>query len=136
MKILSAKGKFFELSSGLRFWILCMIITQFFFSSLYAQNAETETMIRPDVLVANDYFGQKAAIDGDIAAIASFSVVYVFRWNGAEWIQEAELTSASLYNFGNDLDLSGETIVVSGWEYGPNEDSMGHLFVFQKTDTK
>ncbi|MCA9285410.1 MAG: hypothetical protein KDA22_09360 [Phycisphaerales bacterium] len=92
---------------------------------------------------AGDFFGFAVAVSGDVAVIGvpydndngPFSgSVYVFRWNGAAWIEEQKLRSepsAMDDRFGYSVGVSGD-VLVAGAIYG--EDSgieSGCAYVFR-----
>ena len=76
---------------------------------------------------ANDEFGVTLSLDSDRLVVAAqwdddkgtnSGSVYVFRWNGSTWIQEAKLIAsdgAAHDRFGWSVDLEGELIVVGAW---------------------
>ena len=81
---------------------------------------------------ANDFFGAAVAIDGDVAAIGAFfddcedasldcGSVYVFRYNGANWIEEEKLVGSDTTTsdlFGAAIALRGDVLLVGS----PNAD--------------
>ena len=85
---------------------------------------------------ANAFFGVAAAISDDVAVIGALDdfnagSVYVFRFDGTHWIEEAKLTAsdrATNDNFGNAIAISGETLVVGAWG---DEFFVGSAYVFR-----
>jgi FG-GAP repeat len=74
---------------------------------------------------SNDQFGYAVAVEGDIAVVgAPFAntgggidagAVYVYRWSGGEWVEEAILTASdgsTSDRFGYAVDVSGNTVIV------------------------
>ncbi len=73
------------------------------------------------------HFGLTVAIDGDVAAISSFpevfggsnepGAVYVFRYNGASWVEQQKLTASDGVPYSllaRSLAMKGGTIVAAG----------------------
>ena len=96
-----------------------------------------------DVPVGGEQFGWNVAIDGDVIVVSASNEtngggqgVYVFRRAGDEWALEAKLAPSEEgddYFFGQDIDVSGDTIVVGAKGraafVGTNA---GVVFVFQR----
>ncbi len=96
-----------------------------------------------DVPVGGEQFGWNVAIDGDVIVVSASNetngggqAVYVFRRDGDEWALEAKLTPSEEgddYFFGQDIDISGDTIVAGAKGraafVGTNA---GVVFVFQR----
>ncbi|MFM7052132.1 MAG: FG-GAP-like repeat-containing protein [Planctomycetota bacterium] len=83
---------------------------------------------------AGDWFGDSVAIDGDYAVVGapyatgplstSQGAAYVFRKNGATWVQAARLTASDGANndlFGASIAIKGDTVVVGA----PEADVLG-----------
>lgn len=84
------------------------------------------TQLTASDAAANRYFGNSVAVSGDVMVVgAPLSTVttnadgsvYVYRWNGTTWAQEARIpgpsaVSGSSTDFGRSVAISGETIVV------------------------
>lgn len=69
--------------------------------------------------------------DGPSDAVSNSGAVYVFRWNGASWGEEAYLraTDASANaSFGGAVDISGDAIVVGAWGSHPSVSGAGYFF--------
>ena len=89
---------------------------------------------------ADDFLGTRLAIDGDVvvagAPTADVSApdsgaVYVFRFDGTSWTQEAKLAAADGRRgdrFGNSVAISGDTAVVGAARVGPDK---GAAYVFR-----
>ena len=100
-----------------------------------------------DVPVGGEQFGWNVAIDGDVIVVSASNEtngggqgVYVFRRAGDEWALEAKLAPSEEgddYFFGQDLDISGDTIVVGAKGraafVGTNA---GVVFVFQRRGSR
>ena len=75
---------------------------------------------------AGDYFGLPVSISGDVAVVGAFrdddngpdsGSAYIFRQNGAAWVQEAKLTAsdgAAGDEFGYTASICGDVAVVKG----------------------
>ena len=73
-------------------------------------------------------YGQKIAIDGEVAVVTAIrddptdtwgvlpdlGSVFVYRWNGAIWQLEAELTGNDTYDFGHSVAIADDVIVIGG----------------------
>ena len=96
-----------------------------------------------DIPVGGEQFGWNVAIDGDAIVVSASNEtdgggqgVYVFRRAGDDWALEAKLVPSEDgddYFFGQDIDISGDTIVVGAKGraafVGTNA---GVVFVFQR----
>ncbi len=96
---------------------------------------------------AGDGFGSSVAISGNTIVVGAFTndnagmdagSVYVFIWNGLEWIEEAELIpidAVSEDGFGYSVSISGDTIVATS----PYDDDAGPMsgsaYVFTRNGT-
>lgn len=87
---------------------------------------------------AEDHFGANIAVSGDVALIAApsddtlalhFGSAYVFRFNGAVWIQEQKLLPSQgppwVHSFGSSVALSGEVALVGA------HSGLGTAYVFR-----
>ncbi len=91
----------------------------------------------------NDYFGWSVAISGDTAVIgAKFDQdngwesgsVYVYRFNGSQWIEEAKLVAsdgAANDEFGVAVAISGNIAVIGAWLDGDLGNWSGSAYVFE-----
>ena len=73
---------------------------------------------------SGDDFGASVAVDGDVAVVgapeddddgSSSGAAYVFRFDGAQWVQEQKLTAAdasAFDDYGFAVAISGDTIVI------------------------
>ncbi len=76
----------------------------------------------------SDYFGSSVSIHGDVAVvgapgvrIATTGKAYVYRFNGAEWIEEAKLLAFDANQqdrFGNSVAISGDVAVIGAYNEG------------------
>jgi hypothetical protein len=92
--------------------------------SAYVFRWNGSVWIEDTKLLANDtdegdYFGTSVSLSGDTALIGAYQVddngeragaAYVFRWNGATWIEEAKLLPSD----GDEFDEFGEVVSIHG----------------------
>ena len=93
--------------------------------------------------VPQDELGWSVAVDGDTAVIGAYlrdeadaltGAAYVFRYDGADWAEEAKLTASdadAVDRFGRSVAISGDTAVVGA---SGNDDagfSSGSAYVFR-----
>ncbi len=93
----------------------------------------------------NDYFGWAVAISNEVAVVGAFQAndmgadsgsAYVFRWNGATWIEEQELHApefAGNDRIGNAVAIAGDTVVVGASQDDDLGDNSGAAYVFRWT---
>ena len=93
--------------------------------------------------VEGDLFGIAISISGDVVAVGSpwadapgtdSGAIYVFRWDGSEWLQEAKLTpgdGAAQDLFGYSVSISGDTIVAGAILADAQGRDSGAAYVFQ-----
>ncbi|MHC4739833.1 MAG: FG-GAP repeat protein [Planctomycetota bacterium] len=86
---------------------------------------------------AYDYFGAAVGISGDTAVIGAYGdddkggqsgSVYIFRFDGASWVEEAKLLAsdgATYDYFGSSIGISGDTAVI-----GASSDNSAYIFRF------
>lgn len=98
----------------------------------------------PDDIGSDMRFGRTVAIDGDVVAVGAphddvlrqnSGSVYVFRFDGADWIQEQKLLPNDVgHFFGNLIDLSGDVMVIGS----PLDNEQGHdsgtAYIFRYVD--
>jgi hypothetical protein len=83
---------------------------------------ESKLVATPDG--PSDTFGLACAIEGDIAAVGALTdsedgpgagAVYVYRYDGADWVQEQKLTGSQPddESYGGDVDINNGMIIVS-----------------------
>lgn len=90
-------------------------------------------------------FGDSMRMEGTTLVVAAsteqhagpFSgAVYVFSWNGTAWVEDAKLTGSDTVSgdqFGFDVDLSGDRIIVGSESDGPAALQLaGQVYVFVK----
>lgn len=81
-------------------------------------------------------FGRAVAIDGSVMAVGASQATYVFRFDGANWIEEAKLEeSCSQGRFGEAVALSGDRLAVGSPIIGCLQTSpKGHAFFYRHAD--
>lgn len=90
-----------------------------------------------------DFFGNSVDMDGDVAVVGAYGegalagAIYVFRFNGTNWIQEAKLIGSDTTSlprgdqFGFSVSVSGDTIVVgSHYDDFAGKEDAGSAYVF------
>lgn len=97
---------------------------------------------------AYDQFGHAVAMDGDRALVGApeegsdrglyrAGAAYIFRSDGAAWVEEAKLVpedESRYYRFGTSLALSGDLAVVGAPGYELDDIAVGAVYVFRRTD--
>jgi len=93
---------------------------------------------------ADDHFGESVSVDGDTAIIgvpqdddlgSSSGSVYVFIYDGNNWIQQAKLHASDGVagdNFGYSVSLCGDTALIGAIGY---DDYYGSAYVFTRSGT-
>ncbi len=96
-----------------------------------------------------DQFGVSVSISGDVALIAAYHQqggkydldygwVYVFRFDGANWNEEAKLTPsdpAANNQFGNSLAIDGGVALIGDYRDDDNGNSSGSAYVYRFNGT-
>jgi hypothetical protein len=116
-------------------------------ATLQALRPESSELLKlvPNGGALRGRFGSGLAMSGDTAVIghsdkdigssADQGSVYVFVRDGENWVQQAELVASDgeqFDQFGYDVDIDGDTIVVgSRWDDGPNR-NQGSAYVFAR----
>jgi len=96
---------------------------------------------------ADEWFGISVSVSGDVAVVGadydddngSYSgSAYVFRWNGASWVEQAKLVAsdgaASDY-FGRSVSVSGDVALVGAPYDDDNGANSGSAYVFRWNGT-
>ena len=93
---------------------------------------------------AGDYFGFSMALDGNLAVVGSpwdddrgerTGSVYVFEWNGEDWVEQAKLTSFDAQpddRFGHSVALDRGTLVVGARLADEGGRDNGAVYVFER----
>jgi hypothetical protein len=94
-------------------------------------------------LAARDRFGFAVAVSGNTLVVgspydddlgSSSGAAYVFRYDGATWVEEAKLLAADLAagdKFGNAVAIDGDTLVVGAPYHDAGENDSGAAYVFR-----
>ena len=94
-----------------------------------------------------DLFGSTVALDGDVAVIGSpgddddgsgSGSIYVFRFDGSSWNEEAKLTASDASagdSFGHDVSISGSRIVTGARADDAAALNAGSAYVFEYDGT-
>jgi hypothetical protein len=102
-----------------------------------------EAKLLADDGVAEDCFGYSAAMSGDVAAIgavddddhgASSGSVYVFRFDGSDWVQEAKLLARDGAEgdwFGCSVAISGDVAVIGAFRNDDSGTDSGSAYVYR-----
>ncbi len=95
-----------------------------------------------------DYFGTSVASQGDVIAVGApnrdigqtldVGAIYIFRRQGASWVQESILTAPNFIvgeHLGSSIAISGNTIVTGAPAWSPLSAGHGaaHVFVYNGT---
>ncbi len=89
---------------------------------------------------AGDYFGCSVSISGDYAIVGAYlddeesnynsGSAYIFKWNGASWVQQQKLIAsdgATSDYFGHSVSISGDYAIV-GARYDDNGKGSAYIF--------
>jgi hypothetical protein len=102
---------------------------------------EEQKLISSDIS-DNDNFGISTAISGNVAIVGanhdddngtSSGSVYVFRYNGSNWIEEQKLTAADAAvedEFGWTLALEDTVAVIGAYRNDDNASNSGSVYIF------
>ncbi len=120
--------------------------------SVYVFRNNGSTWIRKAKLYAGDAqggekFGSSVAIDGDTIVVGAIyggegdlqtGSAYVFKYNGSDWEEEAELLAADLGDsdkFGYSVAIEGDTIIIGAPYHDDGESNSGAAYVFRPSAT-
>ena len=94
-----------------------------------------------------DNFGSSVSISGDVVLVGAASdsdsgtqsgSAYVFRYDGAAWVEEAKLTAsdaAAFDQFGTDVSINGDTALIGAFQDSDAGFSSGSAYVFRYDGT-
>ncbi len=120
----------------------------FVLRSVYDESTETWTITEQIRLETDDpgeagnEFGYAVAISGDVVVVGAHKddeagsdsgSVYVFRFDGSAWDQEAKLLALDARasdRFGSSVAIDGDTIVVGAIKGGEEDSTSGSVYVF------
>jgi len=104
---------------------------------------QEETILTPSDQVISDY-GFAVAIDGSVAAVGApgypsslgtGGAVYVYRYNGAAWVEEDLLIGSDLSNqslFGSAISIDGDRMLVGAFNADDSTSNQaGKLYVYE-----
>jgi len=92
---------------------------------------------------ASDIFGSSVSVSGDVVVVVApqdddsgsdSGSAYVYRFNGATWVEEQKLTAsdgAAFDNFGSSVSVSGDVAVVSAYQDDDNGGNAGSAYIFR-----
>jgi hypothetical protein len=92
---------------------------------------------------AGDWFGDRVAIDGDVAVVGAeenddageqTGSAYVYRFDGSDWVEEAKLLASDAVataRFGISVAVSGDVIIVGADQDPEVADYAGAAYVFR-----
>jgi hypothetical protein len=104
--------------------------------------SEEEKLVAPDG-AAGDKFGHSVSISGDLAVVGApydddnggdSGSVYVFSFNGANWVEEQKLVAtdgAASDKFGYSVAICGDVVVVGAYCDDDRGSNSGAAYVFQ-----
>jgi len=104
-----------------------------------------EAILTASDKAANDQFGWSVSISGDVAIVSATYAdpdgtedagkAYIFRYNGASWVQEAILIASDKArgdNFGTSVSISGDVAIVGAFYASPGGISdAGKAYIFR-----
>jgi len=116
--------------------------------SAYVYHFDGTSWVEEAKLLASDrrrgHFGYSVSVSGDVALVGAYFAsesgaaysgsAYVYRFDGASWVEEAKLLApdgAQLDYFGRSVSVSGDVAVVGVPGDGDNGESSGSAFVYR-----
>jgi hypothetical protein len=109
----------------------------------WADATETWKITASDT-APSDAVGANVAADGDVVAVGNLiddfagtnsGAVYIFRFDGTTWNEEAQIVGDDTHAndfFGDRVDIYGETLVVGAREHDHGATTTGGAYVFQR----
>lgn len=99
--------------------------------------AEEDKLLASDG-TAGDFFGKEVSILGNTAVIGAsddfaYGSAYIFRFNGSSWVEQSKLLAsdgAHDDNFGYDVSISGNTIIIGAGGNDDNGSNSGSAYIF------
>jgi hypothetical protein len=86
--------------------------------------------ISGDVIAVGENDGNWSSIDDNRYPDAGF--VYIYRFNGSSWMEEAKLTAgAGAYGFGSTVSINGNLAIVGAWGIDGSADDTGMAYVYR-----
>lgn len=105
-----------------------------------------ETKLRAGDPGTSDEFGRSVALDGDVVVIGSFrdnddgldsGSTYVFRYDGATWMQETKITASDAATddrFGFSVAVSSDLVLIGAYRDDDRGESSGSAYFFRKVE--
>ncbi len=102
-----------------------------------------ETKLTASDGASNDNFGYSVSISGDRAVVSSIldsdngfasGSVYIFEWNGTNWVETAKLTAydaAETDFFGESVSILNDRIIVGSKADDDNGDGSGSAYIYE-----
>lgn len=122
----------------------CVLAILLFGCCVSAQTKIPPLRLSPSDLRSFAHFGSSIAIQADTLAIGApaqadgkSGKVYVYHFDGASWLQEAELAASDASSedqFGAALALQGDTLAVGAFEASPGLTFAGATYVFHRVN--
>ena len=101
-------------------------------AKLVASDAARFDQLGFSVAISDDRVAVGAHLDDDAGSRSG--AAYVFRFDGAEWVEEAKLTAsdaAALDEFGNAVSISGDTVVIGAHGDDDGGPQSGGAYVYR-----
>jgi len=129
------------------FIVMAAVIVCFAFSP---PQAEADTWLERQKILASDsaannWFGYSISISGDYAIVGAPAAyndgngsAYIFKRDGASWVQQQELLASdgnANDNFGISVSISGDYAIVGAYQDGDNGIYSGSAYIFKRNGT-
>ena len=129
------------------FIVMAAVIVCFAFSP---PQAEADTWLERQKILASDsaannWFGYSISISGDYAIVGAPAAyndgngsAYIFKREGASWVQQQELLASdgnANDNFGISVSISGDYAIVGAYQDGDNGIYSGSAYIFKRGGT-
>ena len=97
------------------------------------------TTLAPSNKEKYDHFGNRVAIDGNTAAVSTYSEVFIYAFEQGKWTKKQILTGAQEESngFGQSLALEGNQLIVgSTWEDAKGVKNAGAVYVYVRKNNQ
>jgi C1A family cysteine protease len=130
-----------------RFTLISHFLPFLLLAVFFSVSSAQETKILPDDGGAEEEFGYAVSVSGDYSIIGAYKdndrgtgsgSAYIFRREGAEWMQQAKLTAAdgmSHNYFGCSVSVSGDRAGVGAFNNSGKAFGAGSVYVFRRSGT-
>lgn len=115
--------------------VMVILFGVFFLNQALAVTEDFKVMAND---ASGNYYGSSISVSGDVLAVASvgpLGSVYVYRFDGANWVEEAKLTASDEVKgdyFGRSVSVSGDVIVVGAfYDQVEGKIQAGSAYVFR-----